>query len=109
MVRLHRLQRQESRRSYQEPPEVENPYNKIVEQLHRQEKQSHLQILRQRDNQLHPQVQREERQLHREAVLLSATTPRRREMEVEASRQHRELPLVGDPYNRIVEHLDRQE
>ena len=86
---------------------MENPHNKIVEQLHRQEKQSHLQILRQRDNQLHPQVQREERQAHREAVLLSATTPRRRE--VEASRQHREFPLVGDPYNRIVEHLDRQE
>ena len=106
MVRLHRLQRQGP---YREPPEVENPYNKIVEHLHRQEKQSHLQILRQRDNQLHPQVQREERQTHREAVVLSATTPRRREMEVEASRQHRELPLVGDPYNRIAEHLDRQE
>lgn len=109
MVRFHRTKKQEARRLYREPPEVENPHNRIVEQLHRQEKQSHLQILRQRDNQLHPQVQREERQTHREAVILSATTPRRREMEVEASRQHRELPLVGDPYNRIVEHLDRQE
>ena len=43
MVRLHRLQRQEARRLYREPPEVENPHNRVVEQLHRQEQAAKLQ------------------------------------------------------------------
>ena len=78
MVRLHRLQRQESRRSYQEPPEVENPYNKIVEQLHRQEQaaklpptallsagQQQLQVLRRRVRQMHQQILRQQgKELH---------------------------------------------
>ena len=59
MVRLHRLQRQEARRLYREPPEVENPHNRVVEQLHRQEKQSHLQNLRQRGKELHPKILRQ--------------------------------------------------
>ena len=60
MVRLHRLQMQGP---YREPPEVENPHNKLVEQLHRQEKQSHLQILWQRGKQRQV-LRRRMRQLH---------------------------------------------
>ena len=59
MVRFHRSKKQEARRLYREPPEVENPHNRIVEQLHRQEKQSHLQILRQQGKELHPKILRQ--------------------------------------------------